>query len=71
MVWYEIVAGKYGNDYDNYGNNYRSLDKALRVAKQLEEYAYVRVDKHEGDYSKLGGYDGDYIDTVFEKKIKS
>jgi len=62
MIWYEIVEGKHGNDYDNAGD-YTSLSKALSYAKK-SKYPYVRVDKFDGEEM----YDGDYLDTVFEKK---
>ena len=65
MIWYEMVEGEHGNDYENVGD-YRSLAKALKIAKKSKQ-PYVRVDKFVGEWSKDGGYDGDYFDTVYEK----
>lgn len=65
MIWYEIVEGNNANDYDDAGD-YGSMAKALRVAKK-SKWPYVRVDKYEGEWSKEAGYDGDYVETIYEK----
>lgn len=62
MIWFEIVAGNNGNDYEEEFQDFTSLRKALAYAKKLKN-PYVRVDKFEG--YEIG--DGDYIDTVYEK----
>ena len=63
QTWYEIIEGKHANDYDNYGD-YRSLDKALRIAYKLKS-PYVRVDQFTGNFKDR---DGDYTATLYEKK---
>ena len=63
MIWFEIVEGKNVNDYDNAGD-FKSLPKALAYAKK-SKHPYVRIDKFEGDEM----FDGDYVDTVFEKGL--
>ena len=66
MIWYEVLEGKHGNDYEQLEKEFIKESSALKYANQ-SKYPYVRIDKFQGSYSKLGGYDGDYVDSIYEK----
>lgn len=65
MIWFEVVEGKHSNDYDSAGD-FKTLSKAMACAKK-SKWPYVRVDKFDGDEM----FDGDYVDTVYEKKVSA
>jgi len=65
MKRYQVHYGPSINDYET--SEWFTKSNAMRYARALND-PYVRVDEWEVEKVGPGEYDGDYVNTIYEKK---
>ncbi len=67
MIWFEVYEGTDSEDRNYIATPFRSEAKARKHLAESKA-AWVRIDKWDGHRLSDGTYDGDYTDTIAERK---